>query len=179
MRVRRRYGSAIMTGSGDTAALMPEGKAGGWLWSPRHVSHQVSRFTLHVPRAFCFSAKLKCRSLPRSSPQGEPGGFLATVNAPLDVRALAEHVGLHERADVQADTVIQVRVRSDGLLLLRLPADEDAVRRFVFQYQLEPVLELAGLVQAVVTPLARLRAVTRPSATRSTGPPPAPSRGSE
>ena len=46
----------------------------GWLW--RDFAHHASRFTFHPSRSPRFSAKLKCRSLSRSSPQGEPGGFL-------------------------------------------------------------------------------------------------------
>src|ERR1039458_338053 len=46
------------------------------LWEALTRYFMLGRSEYHFPRIFCFSAKLKCRSLSRSSPQGEPGGFL-------------------------------------------------------------------------------------------------------
>jgi hypothetical protein len=89
--------------------------------------------------------------IPDLAPRGA-GRFFAAVFAPLDVRALAEHVGNHERADVQAHAVVQVRVPADGLLLQRLPADENVVGGLAFEDELELFLELLGLQQAVVSP---------------------------
>ena len=47
---------------------------------------------------------------------GGAGRVFATVYAPLDVRPLAEHVGLHERTDVQAHPVVQIRVPTHWLV---------------------------------------------------------------
>ena len=60
-------------------------------------------------------------------------GFLAPVLGPLDVRPLAEDVGLEERADVHPDAVVEVGVPADGLLGEGLPADENVVRRLAGQ----------------------------------------------
>src|SRR5947209_137720 len=76
---------------------------------------------------------------------GRAGRVLATVFAPLDVRALAKHVGLHKRADVQAHSVVQARVPANGLLLQRLPADENVVRNLAFEDHFELILELLTL----------------------------------
>jgi hypothetical protein len=45
---------------------------------------------------------------------GGAGRVLATIYAPLDGWPLAEHVGFHERADVQAHAVVQVGMPADG-----------------------------------------------------------------
>src|ERR1041385_4189796 len=81
---------------------------------------------------------------------GGAGRVLATVFAPLDVRTLAEHVGLHEWADVWAHAIVQVRMPADGLLLQGLPPKEDVVWGFTFEDQLELVLELLRFDKAVV-----------------------------
>ena len=60
------------------------------------------------------------------------GDIFATVLAPLDVRALAEHVGGHEGADVEAHAVVDVGVPTDRLLAERFPADEQVMRRRLF-----------------------------------------------
>lgn len=46
---------------------------------------------------------------------GGAGWVFAPVYAPLDVRALAEHAGLHERADVQAHPIIEIRIPANWL----------------------------------------------------------------
>lgn len=72
---------------------------------------------------------------------GRAGWVFATILAPLDVRALAEHVGLHERSDVQAHAVVQVGMPADGLLLQRLPTDKNVVWPHMCPYRVfRPVL---------------------------------------
>jgi len=84
-----------------------------------------------------------------------PGGgldVLAAVLLPVDVglgtqdaRVLLAHVGhAHERADVEAHAVVEVRLPADGLLFQWLPANEDVVGGFAFEDQLQLFLEGLG-----------------------------------
>lgn len=77
---------------------------------------------------------------------------LATILVPGNVElgflVVAQHIGGHERADVQADAIVEVGVPADGLLGQRLPADEDVVGRFAFEDGFEPGLEITCSGQA-------------------------------
>lgn len=85
----------------------------------------------------------------------EPGGgfdVFAAVFVPFDVGFVAEDSGSffanvgdgEEGADVEADTVVEIGVPADGLLVERFPADEDVVRSFAFENELEFFLECFG-----------------------------------
>ena len=90
----------------------------GFLIAWSDFPHHASRITFHVS-PFTFPALFRQTQMPVIIPLLAPGGagrVLTTVDAPFDVRALAQHVGLHERADVQAHPVVQVRVPAEGLL---------------------------------------------------------------
>src|SRR5687768_6133509 len=71
---------------------------------------------------------------PREVGLGAPG-FVAAVFVPLDVGLRAEDASAFladigrndERADVQADAVIEILMPADGLLLQWRPADKDVV----------------------------------------------------
>ncbi|MFZ9937164.1 MAG: hypothetical protein ACO3JG_08890 [Luteolibacter sp.] len=64
-----------------------------------------------------------------------PLGLGAAVFGPFDVGPPAEDagvllfdvLGVKEGANVEADAVVEVRVPADGLLVKRLPADEEVV----------------------------------------------------
>ena len=86
---------------------------------------------------------------------------LATILVPGNVQlgflVVAQHLGGHERTDVEAHAVVEVGVPADGLLGQGLPADENVVGRFAFEDGFEPGLEIAcggqaclGAVDAVL-----------------------------
>lgn len=84
-----------------------------------------------------------------------PGGGLyvfAAVFVPVDVGFVAEDAGVfladvggaQERADVEADAVVQVGVPADGLFFDWLPAHEDVAGGLAFADELEAFLERFG-----------------------------------
>ena len=75
-------------------------------------------------------------------------GVLAAVLVPVDVELGAQDAGLDERADVEADAVVEVGVPAERLLGERLPAHEDVVGRLALEDQLEPALQLPRGSQA-------------------------------
>ena len=86
-------------------------------------------------------------------------GLLAAVLAPVKVRPGAQDAGAllaagivlgHEGADVQAHTVVDVRLPADGLLFERLPADENVEGGLALDDGGEALLQLLGSEEAVV-----------------------------
>jgi hypothetical protein len=85
----------------------------------------------------------------------EPGRafhVLAAVLVPGDVElgllVVAQHLGGHEGADVQAHAVVEVGVPADGLLGQRLPAHEDVVGLLAFQDEFQAALQVLCCGQA-------------------------------
>ena len=89
------------------------------------------------------------------------GGFyvFAAVFGPLAVGFVSQDTGTcfanvangHEGANVQADTVVQVRVPADRLFFQRFPADENVVRGFAFADLFEQAFQLFGSGQFFFT----------------------------
>ena len=77
---------------------------------------------------------------------------LATVLVPGDVElgllVVAQDLGGHEGADVQAHAVVEVGVPADGLLGQGLPAHEDVVGWLAFEDELQAALQVLGGGQA-------------------------------
>jgi hypothetical protein len=60
-------------------------------------------------------------------------GVLAAIFFPVDGEPGAEDASGYERADVEADAIVEVGLPADGLLVEELPADVDVVGRLALQ----------------------------------------------
>ena len=85
---------------------------------------------------------------------------LAAILVPVDVELGAQHAGLDEGTDVEADTVVEIGIPAERLLGERLPAHEDVVGRLALEDQRELALEIACGKQARLSPRRHL-AVSR------------------
>ena len=78
--------------------------------------------------------------------------IFSAIFAPINSRLIAQDAcafladvrDAHEGADVQAHAVVDVGIPADGLLVERLPADEDIVGRFAFEDQDQALLQRFG-----------------------------------
>ena len=139
-----------------------------------------------APERARFSASVRCTSLTRSPVKRtvlpEPGKlrlvadrFLAAVFFPMNVRLGAQDPSAflaagqilgHKWADIESHAVVDVRLPSDGLLLDRLPANENVERRLAFQDGDEALLQLQRRGKAILG-TALLHASRRLAAVRS------------
>ena len=92
-------------------------------------------------------------------PGPEPGvvffrtmGFFPPILFPFDIRRFSQDTCIfrlctkrsssHERTNVQPDSIIDIGLPPDGLMMQRFPAHKDVVRRFAFEDLLQFILQM-------------------------------------
>src|SRR5882724_1769132 len=75
----------------------------------------------------------------------------AAIFLPVDLRMFSKNTRFTKRANVQPNTVVQIRLPTDRLFFDRLPTHENIVRLFAFNHFLQLRFEFLRRLQTRVT----------------------------